>query len=226
MLTPDVQIQPDMITLDPEFVGSMAPPTKLTTDINGKSDTPFARLPRQHRLKLQGRADETEEVSEEKDGDEGEEGKAAREKKRMRGKNKAMKRYLRKQRKNVVDPKAVGISSLRPFFPPFTVSPEGGTPRQAAERERTTEEGQRCSEGRTGRQTTKRSRPFPDLECLACKVSRRFPAGRTRSVVIFILCCPVYSLVVYRARWKSTSTECTEPESDISCLGLFIFVIR
>jgi len=100
-----------MITLDPEFVGSLVPPTKLTTDINGKSDIPFARLPRQHRLKLQGRADETEEVSEE---EEGEGGKAARkeekEKKRMRGKNKAMKRYLRKQRKNVIDPKAVRIS--------------------------------------------------------------------------------------------------------------------
>jgi U3 small nucleolar RNA-associated protein 7 len=98
----------------------MAPPTKLTTDTNGKSDVPFARLPRQHRLKLQGRADETEEVSEEED--EGGEGKVARkeekEKNRMRGKNKAMKRYLRKQRKNVIDPKAVRISSLHLFVPP------------------------------------------------------------------------------------------------------------
>ena len=105
-----------MITLDPEFVGSMARPKNLTTDANGKLDTSFARLPRQHRLKLQGRADETEEVSEEGDGNEGEEGKASRkeekEKKRMRGKNKAMKRYLRKQRKNVVDPKAVCLSLM------------------------------------------------------------------------------------------------------------------
>ena len=108
-----------MITLDPEFVGSMAPPTKLVTDINGKSDIPFARLPRQHRLKIQGRADETEEVSEEGDGGKGGEGKAVREegKKRMRGKNKAMKRYLRKQRKNVIDPKAVCIHP-HPFIPP------------------------------------------------------------------------------------------------------------
>lgn len=110
MLTHAAQIQPDMIALDPEFVGSLAPPTKLTTDVNGKLDTPFARLPRQHRLKLQGRADETEEVSEGEGEEGGEEGKPSREekeKKRMRGKNKAMKRYLRKQRKNVVDPKAV-----------------------------------------------------------------------------------------------------------------------
>ena len=110
-----------MITLNPEFVGSMAPPTKLTTDINGKPDVPFARLPRQHRLKLQGRADETEEVSEAEDGEEGKEGGAGREekeKKRMRGKNKAMKRYLRKQRKNVIDPKAVCFSSHHPFVLP------------------------------------------------------------------------------------------------------------
>jgi U3 small nucleolar RNA-associated protein 7 len=110
-----------MITLDPEFVGSITPPTKFTTDINGKTDVPFARLPRQHRLKLQGRADETEEVSEEEDREAGEEGKATRkeeeEKKRMRGRNKAIKRYLRKQRKNVIDPKAVRISLLRSFTP-------------------------------------------------------------------------------------------------------------
>ena len=125
VLTRDVQIQPDMITLDPEFVGSMAPPTKLTTDINGKSDIPFARLPRQQRLKLQGRADETEEASEGRERG-GEAGKVSREeeKKRTRGKNKAMKRYLRKQRKNVVDPKAVRISSLHPSFPHSLLSPK------------------------------------------------------------------------------------------------------
>lgn len=110
-----------MITLDPEFVGSITLPTKSTTDIDGKTDVPFARLPRQHRLKLQGRADETEEISEEEEN--GEEGKAARkeeEKRRMRGRNKAIKRYLRKQRKNVIDPKAVRISLLRFFIPSLT----------------------------------------------------------------------------------------------------------
>ena len=111
-----------MITLNPEFVGSMAPPTNLTTGIDGKSGTPFARLPRQRRLKLQGRADETEEVSEGEEGDEGEEGvtsrKEEKEKKRMRGKNKAMKRYLRKQRKNVIDPKAVCFGLV---FNPFVL---------------------------------------------------------------------------------------------------------
>jgi len=159
MLMRNAQVQPDMIALDPEFVGSMAPPTKLTTSTNGKPDIPFARLPRQHRLKLQGRADETEEVSEEEDGEGGGEGKAVRreekEKKRMRGKNKAMKRYLRKQRKNVIDPKAVRISFRLPFiFPAHCFPPEGRTSREAAEREGTTEESQRYSEGHTGRQAT------------------------------------------------------------------------
>lgn len=141
---PSVQIQPDMITLDPEFVGSVTPPTKFTTDVNGKTDVPFARLPRQHRLKLQGQADETEEVSEEEDGEAGEEGKATRkedeEKRRMRGRNKAIKRYLRKQRKNVIDPKAVRISLFRSFTSPLTAPTQGGTSREAVEREGTAEE--------------------------------------------------------------------------------------
>lgn len=140
MLMCNVQIQPDMIALDPEFVGSMAPPTKLTTSTNGKPDIPFARLPRQHRLKLQGRADETEEVSEEEDGEEGKEGKAARkeekEKKRMKGKNKAMKRYLRKQRKNVIDPNAVRISSRLSFIFPAHCFPLKVALREKLQKER------------------------------------------------------------------------------------------
>ena len=154
-----------MITLNPEFVGSMAPPTKLTTDINGKSDVPFARLPRQHRLKIQGRADETEEVSREEDGGEGEVDKTKLdEKRRMRGKNKAMKRYLRKQRKNVIDPKAVRIISLYSLISPLIAFHKGRTPREVTEREGTTEESQRCSKGCAGRQTTECSRPLPDLD--------------------------------------------------------------
>ena len=104
-----------MITLDPEFVGSLAPPPKLTTEVDDKSDIPYARLPRYERLKVSGKADETEEADEdEDDGESGEEGnksgkssKAEKEKNKMRGKNKSLKRYLRKQRKNVIDPKAV-----------------------------------------------------------------------------------------------------------------------
>ena len=90
-----------MITLDPEFVGSLAPPTKLTTAVDDKNDTPFARLPRIERLRVSGKADETEEAGEQEAGDdEKEEGaskkltKAEKEKKKMRGKNKSLKRCV------------------------------------------------------------------------------------------------------------------------------------
>jgi hypothetical protein len=103
-----------MITLDPEFVGTLAPPTKLTTTLDGKVETPYARLPRIERLRVSGKADETELA----DADEGAEeaaeadthantSKAAKEKNKMRGKNKSLKRYLRKHRKNVIDPQTV-----------------------------------------------------------------------------------------------------------------------
>ena len=110
-----------MITLDPEFVGSLAPPPKLTTAVDDKSELPFARLPRLERLRVQGKADETEEGDEAEpgviNGDENEDSKgrpskAEKEKNKMRGKNKSLKRYLRKQRKNVIDPKAVGILNI------------------------------------------------------------------------------------------------------------------
>lgn len=109
------KIQPDMITLDPEFVGSIAPEPKLTTAVDDKTDIPFARLPRLERLRVSGKADETEDGDENVAAGPGSDGedapsrmsKAEKEKKKMRGKNKSLKRYLRKQRKNVIDPKAV-----------------------------------------------------------------------------------------------------------------------
>ncbi|KAF8836563.1 BING4CT-domain-containing protein [Paxillus ammoniavirescens] len=112
------KIQPDMIALDADFVGSLAPPTKLTTAVNDKHDVPFARLPRLERLRIQGKVDETElEDGMEADDNTNEDGnsngkkqsKEEREKRKMRGKGKSVKRYLRKQRKNVIDPTAVAI---------------------------------------------------------------------------------------------------------------------
>lgn len=104
-------------------------------------EVPFARLPRLDRLKVAGKYDATEEPEsdEEGEGESGEEGIQTTEggkkelkervKKKMRGKNKSMKRlailcfqfqwncadsvltrYLRKHRKNVIDPQTV-----RPF---------------------------------------------------------------------------------------------------------------
>ncbi|OAX41814.1 BING4CT-domain-containing protein [Rhizopogon vinicolor AM-OR11-026] len=110
------KIQPDMITLDPDFIGSLAPQTKLTTAVNDTHDIPFARLPRLERLRVQGKADDTEAVDDDNDGDEGDgdksgktQSRAEKEKRKMRGKGKSVKRYLRKQRKNVIDPTAVAI---------------------------------------------------------------------------------------------------------------------
>ncbi|KAF9235969.1 NUC141 domain-containing protein [Melanogaster broomeanus] len=111
------KIQPDMITLDPDFVGSLASPTKLTTAVNDKHEVPFARLPRIERLRVQGKADETElegGVEADDDANDGSDNgknqsREEREKRKMRGKGKSLKRYLRKQRKNVIDPTAVAI---------------------------------------------------------------------------------------------------------------------
>lgn len=90
-----------MITLDPEFVGALAPEPKLTTAVNDKTDLAFARLPRLERLRVQGKADETEDADEAGGEDGDEEGgkkkaltKADKEKKKMRGKNKTLKRYV------------------------------------------------------------------------------------------------------------------------------------
>ncbi|KAJ7363775.1 BING4CT-domain-containing protein [Mycena albidolilacea] len=110
------KIQPDMITLDPELIGAMAPESKLstTTTFDGKpakgSETPFARLPRIERLRVQGKADESEVVDPDDTAPDGRKlTTEEKERKKMRGKGKSLKRYLRKQRKNVIDPTAVAI---------------------------------------------------------------------------------------------------------------------
>ncbi|KAJ7982881.1 BING4CT-domain-containing protein [Mycena polygramma] len=108
------KIQPDMITLDPELIGSLAPEPKLstTTTFDGKPavETPFARLPRLERLRVSGKADETEVVDPDDTAPDGRKfTKEEKERKKMRGKGKSLKRYLRKQRKNVIDPTAVAI---------------------------------------------------------------------------------------------------------------------
>ncbi|KAF8174404.1 BING4CT-domain-containing protein [Pholiota molesta] len=110
------KIQPDLITLDPEFVGNLAPPSKMTTTtFDGKPEVavPYARLSRLERLRVSGKIDETEEHSGDDavdaEGDAKKATKEEREKRKMRGKGKSLKRYLRKQRKNVVDPAAIAI---------------------------------------------------------------------------------------------------------------------
>ncbi|EIW75857.1 BING4CT-domain-containing protein [Coniophora puteana RWD-64-598 SS2] len=113
------KVAPDAITLDPDTIGRMATEKKLTTAVNETHDIPFLKLPRMERLRVQGRADETdmdgmdEDGNGEENGEGGANGKKQsreeREKRKQRGKGKSLKRYLRKQRKNVVDPTAVAI---------------------------------------------------------------------------------------------------------------------
>lgn len=88
-----------MIALDSEFIGSLAPPPTLSTAVNGKMDIPFARLPRLERLRVQGKADETEggDELEASGGDDALPKKSTREekeKRKMRGKNKSLKRWV------------------------------------------------------------------------------------------------------------------------------------
>ncbi|KAF7324845.1 WD-REPEATS-REGION domain-containing protein [Mycena kentingensis (nom. inval.)] len=106
------KIQPDMITLDPEFIGTLVRTNPTTTTLDGKpvETVSFARLPRLERLRVQGKADETEVVDPDDFAPDGTKRTAEeKERKRMKGKGKSLKRYLRKQRKNVIDPTAVAI---------------------------------------------------------------------------------------------------------------------
>ena len=114
-----------MIALDPEFIGSFV--EQRTGDSKDETDVPFARQSRLQRLRLQGKADESEVTGNENgwgdlgavqslDGgasegeNRGESGSMKKKEKiKMRGKGKSLKRYLRKQRKNVIDPKAVSL---------------------------------------------------------------------------------------------------------------------
>lgn len=107
-----------MITLNPDAIGSLAPPSKLsyTSDISQPSgssgNVPFRALSRIEKLRVQGKlVEELAEVvenGEDADQDEINKGestarKETKEKKKTRGKNKTLKRYLRKKRKNVID---------------------------------------------------------------------------------------------------------------------------
>jgi U3 small nucleolar RNA-associated protein 7 len=86
-----------MITLDPEFVGSMAPLPRLAETDDGRTNIPYARLPRYERLRVSGKADGTE-VEEGDEQPDAEEIKRTpnklQDKKKMRGKGKSVKRFI------------------------------------------------------------------------------------------------------------------------------------
>ncbi|QRW01709.1 U3 small nucleolar RNA-associated protein [Ceratobasidium sp. AG-Ba] len=108
------KLQPDMITLDPEFIGQLAEPGHVPF---ATPEVPFRRKSRLDRLRDLGKADESpgseEDEAENEEGARVEEGgnlkREPKEKMKMRGKGKSLKRYLRKKRKNVIDPSTVAI---------------------------------------------------------------------------------------------------------------------
>lgn len=79
-----------MIALDPEFLGGFAPQSQPSEGTD-QATMSFARQPRLHRLHIQGKADETEDASEDdlptRDRD-----RAG--KRKMRGKDKSLKRLV------------------------------------------------------------------------------------------------------------------------------------
>ncbi|KAF9521158.1 hypothetical protein BS47DRAFT_1335263 [Hydnum rufescens UP504] len=114
------KIQPDLIALTDNFVGKLAPQkSALPEEVMTEGVPMYSRLSRVDRLKASRKADEDAEVE---GGVEVEvevevEGKAPltsaggekKEKLKQRGKGKSLKRYLRKKRKNVIDPSIIAI---------------------------------------------------------------------------------------------------------------------
>lgn len=110
--------------MDPSILGSVAAQEKKTFAERQKP-TPFARLPRTERLTANGAmedppSDDEGEKAEDSD-DEGKGGKKGetseeREKRKMRGRGKSLKRFLRKKKKNVIDPSTVRRLRSRFFF--------------------------------------------------------------------------------------------------------------
>lgn len=106
------KVNSELITLDTNFLGRLGEAKK---EAFKAKETPFHKKSRLERLRIEGKADEEEgaegasDGEEDGDGDEaGMNSKEREEKKnKMRGKNKSTKRYLRKKRKNVIDPAMV-----------------------------------------------------------------------------------------------------------------------
>lgn len=118
------KIAPDLITLDPEYIGGVAEPSKIAANDEGLPLEAYRKLPRFAKLHVSGQADTTEihdplddNVDGEESGEEGYKGLNVKEvqqkreerkkRMRMRGKDKSIKRYLKKKRQNVIDPTVV-----------------------------------------------------------------------------------------------------------------------
>lgn len=116
------KLAPDTIVLDPEIIGGVADGVQRGLGTEGVAEV-YRKLPRLERLRVSGKADESEVVDpldgkvDEEVSREGFDGLSEKEKKakreevkermRMRGKHKSMARFLKKKRANILDPATV-----------------------------------------------------------------------------------------------------------------------
>ena len=90
-----------MIALDPEFLGSFVPQSQLTEGTD-QSTVSFSRQPRLHRLHVQGKADKTEDASEDEavmkssveSSNPSKRDRVGQGRRKMRGKDKSLKRSV------------------------------------------------------------------------------------------------------------------------------------
>lgn len=104
------------IVVDPEFMVGGYEEKREERKGGVVQEKEYSRLPRAEKLRANGKLDTTEDHSSDSDACSGSEGAGPKKqkheekvKKKMRGRHKSLKRYLRKQRKNVVDPQAVAV---------------------------------------------------------------------------------------------------------------------
>ena len=103
--------------MDPTVIGGLAPAKRVSSHtVPGTKSTPFAKLPRVERLRANNALEDPPEMNEadELDEDEMDDGQGGTkeekaERMRMRGRGKTLKRFLRKKKKNVIDPATVAI---------------------------------------------------------------------------------------------------------------------
>jgi U3 small nucleolar RNA-associated protein 7 len=109
------KIPAELITMDTDFLGHIAPEKGGTTHAQRESRA-FRQLGRLERLELEGKANPEDEgvergLSGSEDEDATPEARERRKKMKMRGKGSAMKRFLAKKKKNVIDPSLVSTVS-------------------------------------------------------------------------------------------------------------------
>ena len=139
--------------MDPTSIGGLAPGKRISNHVvPGTKATPFSKLPRIERLRANDALEDPPEEDDGMDEDEEDESKATtpeeKEKMRMRGRGKTLKRFLRKKKKNVIDPATVSF----PSFPWLSIA--RADPRSPSVRSFSPGRHQGEAEGREGEEGT------------------------------------------------------------------------